>query len=160
MTKPSVKPKTSTKQKHGQLVKANNTNKHAKKSWIFNFCLVFDPILIANKKFYLNHVISSCQFDFFHQFDFFRQFDDLQILEFLPTLRFFLLGTGQETFSFFSTNQSSFNFLPPVFQRFRCFLLIDLLGFSSPSPIRVWRFFIYNYNYAYNLLIYLSKLAS
>lgn len=44
MARPTVKP--TTKQKRGQQAKANGAKKRAKKSWTFDFYLVFGPVLI------------------------------------------------------------------------------------------------------------------
>ncbi len=44
MAKPAVKPGFVNKQKQNWPAKATGTNKRAKKSWAFDFYLVFDPI--------------------------------------------------------------------------------------------------------------------
>ena len=49
MAKLAVKPGSSNKQKRGWPAKATGTNKRAKKSWVFDFYLVFDPISSKEK---------------------------------------------------------------------------------------------------------------
>ncbi len=51
MVKPAVKPVSANKQKRGRPAKATGTNQRAKKSWAFDFYLVFDPISSKEKEF-------------------------------------------------------------------------------------------------------------
>lgn len=54
MAKAKFRPEALTsKQKQDQLAKANGTNKCAKKTWVFNFYLYFDLVLLKAKEFFL-----------------------------------------------------------------------------------------------------------
>lgn len=49
MAKPTIRPKTSIKQKYGWPNKVHNTSKSANKSWAFDFYLIFNLISMIGK---------------------------------------------------------------------------------------------------------------
>lgn len=73
MAKSTIGLEGSTKKKRDQLAKANGTNKRAKKTWTSSFYLIFDLVLIADKKFYqsYNFLFCSLIFWFYPSFGFF-----------------------------------------------------------------------------------------
>lgn len=64
ITKPTIRPKASTKERRDQPAKANSTNKHTKKTLTSSFYLVFDPISIIGKRFPQSRDLLFCSLIF------------------------------------------------------------------------------------------------